>query len=141
MSYADITGSAVYEYASQIDGDCVTMTHYNDFESWRLKRLSNALSYAAGCMSRRPDIASSMFLSTVIRVHDHKGNLSILWRTKTAALAYGSLMAAAWEFVGELDEQVEHYVADDTGAVPIYRGGDPADNMAEASHWDWSHPF
>lgn len=130
----------LYYYGAKCTAEAIRMTHYNERETDRVSRLSAAISYAAGRASVKRNVDVSVFLASIAAVHDHKGCLSILWKTHAAAIAHGPLMVDAWVFVHELEEEVEHFVADDGGPRYLYSGRDAKQRHSQESTMGYS-PF
>lgn len=107
-------------------------------EIGRAERLSNAISYAAGMASVRRHVDVAVFLANLLAVHDHKGCLSILWANQAAAISFGPLMVDAWVYVNEVEDLVDHYVAADSEAKPLYYGKDPKNHKGR---YGWDFPF
>lgn len=92
-------------------------------------RLANTISYAAGMAAVKRHTDTAVFLASLNAVLDHEGILFILWNNRAAAMAFGALMADAWEFVGECC--IYHFVIEN-GQIAFshsgrsYSGKDPS---------------
>jgi hypothetical protein len=78
---------------------------FEDEETWRLKRLEKAHLLAQGFMANYPACPSINEL--VVRLHDHKGQLYVIWRLRPTSLMRQAY-SEAWGHVEECENQVEH---------------------------------
>lgn len=81
-----------------------------DVESDRLDRLNRVYGYAVGVADIQ---GNKEFITKVARLHDHKGTLIVVWRTRPDEQESEYFLRAWQSLIGDESSNVEHQLESD----------------------------